>query len=298
VTPRDRSRAQLLAAATLFSTAGAAIKYCRLDAWELACFRAGLAAVALFLLLPAARRGWSWRTALVAVNYAAMVILFVRANKLTTAASTIFLQATSSLYIVALGPLLLRERARRRDLLTLLTVGGGLVLLVAGAPPPARSAPDPATGNLLAALSGLSSALMLIGLRWLGRHPAPVAFDGGVADADQGGAAPAVVMGNVLAFVVCLPFAIPVAEVRAIDWALVAFLGVFQIALAYALLIAALRHMAAIEASLLLFIEPVLNPLWAWLVQGEQPGAWAWAGGLLILSGTLLRAVWDARTEA
>ena len=81
----------------------------------MASFRAGVAALAVLLLVPAARRGLSARAALVGVAYAVTVVLFVLANKLTTAASTIFLQATSPLYIVLLQPLLLKEKVPRSD---------------------------------------------------------------------------------------------------------------------------------------------------------------------------------------
>jgi drug/metabolite transporter (DMT)-like permease len=74
-----------------------------------------------------------------------------------------------------------------------------------------------------------------------------------------------------------------------LDWAAVAYLGVFQIGAAYLLLGAGIRHVPALEASVLLLLEPALNPLWAWLVHGERPGAWSLAGGALILGATLAR---------
>jgi drug/metabolite transporter (DMT)-like permease len=244
--------------------------------------------LALLVMLPPARGAWSWSTALVGAAYAVTAILFVSANKLTTAAHTIFLQGTSPLYILLLGPLLLHERVRRRDVVTLVVMAGGMALFFLGAPAPARTAPNPRAGNLLAALTGLTSALMLMGLRWLGRAPSPACFDGAFPAGGQGGAAPAVVLGNLLAFAVCLPFALPVAGARPSDWAILVFLGFFQIALAYTLLVSALRHLPALEASLLMFIEPVLSVAWAWLAHGERPGAWAFGGAALILAGTLL----------
>jgi drug/metabolite transporter (DMT)-like permease len=73
------------------------------------------------------------------------------------------------------------------------------------------------------------------------------------------------------------------------------YLGVFQIGLAYYLLIRGLARLRAFEASLLLLLEPVLNPVWAWLVHGEQPGAWSLAGGAVILLATLVHSWADAR---
>lgn len=263
----------------LFSTAGAAIKACALTSWQVASFRAGVAALAVMVLVPAARRGVSARAALVGVAYAVTVVLFVLANKLTTAASAIFLTATSPLYIVLLQPLLLRERVARSDLGALAALCAGLVLVLLGVPTAGRTAPDPELGNLLAVVSGATSALMMVGLRWLAR-----------GTDDTSGAAPAaVVLGNLFAFAAVLPLALPVAHARSTDGLLLVYLGVFQIGVAYALLLSALRHVAALEASLLLFVEPVLSPVWAWLFHGERPGAWTLAGGAVILTTTAVR---------
>ena len=108
MTSQNQARLQLVVAALLFSTGGAAIKASTLSGWQVASFRSGVAAVTLLLLVPATRRGWGWRPALVGVAYAATLILFVTANKLTTSANTIFLQATSPVYLLLLGPLFLQ----------------------------------------------------------------------------------------------------------------------------------------------------------------------------------------------
>ncbi|HEU0108291.1 MAG TPA: DMT family transporter [Vicinamibacteria bacterium] len=102
------------------------------------------------------------------------------------------------------------------------------------------------------------------------------------------------VLGSLFAFVATLPMALPVAPARPLDWTLVVYLGVFQIGVAYALLLSALRHVAALEASLLMFVEPVLSPVWAWLFHGEKPGTWALAGGAVILATTAVRG-WSER---
>jgi drug/metabolite transporter (DMT)-like permease len=281
------ARLSIVGAAALFSTAGVFIKAVSLDGWEVSAVRAAWAAATVWLLVPAARRGMSWRAALVAVAYAASVILFAQANKRTTAANTIFLQSTSPAYIALLAHWLLGERVRARDLGALAAMALGMACVLAGLPPPAVTAPDPRLGNALALASGVTCAFMMVGLRALGRAGGP-----------EGGAPAAVVLGNLLAFAVALPFAWPIAAGRPADWLMVSFLGVFQIGVAYALLLRGLRHVSVLEASLLLFVEPVLNPVWAWLVHGEQPGPWALAGGAIILVAALAPTVWDARRGA
>ena len=108
-------RLQILAAAVLFSTGGAAIKAASLTAWQVASFRSGSRGRSNTLLVPSARRGWNRQSALVAIAYASTLVTFALANRLTTAANAIFLQATAPLYLLLLGPWLLRERARRSD---------------------------------------------------------------------------------------------------------------------------------------------------------------------------------------
>jgi DME family drug/metabolite transporter len=284
--PRSAARIQLLAAALLFSTGGAAIKAAEFDGWQIASFRSGIATLALVLMTPAARRGWTRQAALVGVAYAGCLTLFVLANRLTTAANTIFLQSTAPLYLLFLAPWLLKEPVRRQDLGFMLTVGLGLALFFIGVEQPAATAPDPERGNLLALGSGLCWALAVCGLRWLGSHQG------------RGSPAAAVVSGNLTAFLVSLPMALPVGSHAITDWALIAYLGIFQIALAYVFVTNAIQLIPALEASVILLLEPVLNPLWAWLVQRETPGAWALLGGAIILGATTYRSWTESRVAA
>ncbi len=277
------ARLQVLAVALLFSTGGAAIKFCSLDAWQVASFRSGIAALTLVLLAPGARRRPSPRPAAVAAVLGATMVLFVLANKLTTAASAIFLQSTSPLYVLLLGPWLLREPIRRSDLGVIGAMAVGMVLFFVGSQPAAATAPDPLRGNLLAALSGASYALAVVGLRWVSRGE------------DSAAGPSTVALANLMAFAACLPLALPVLRIGAADVAVLLYLGVVQIGIAYLLLTAALRRLGAFEASLLLLVEPVLNPLWAWLVHGERPTAWALLGGVLILGATGVKTGLDSR---
>lgn len=281
VTSRGSSRLIVLAAALLFSTGGAAIKAISLSSWQIAGFRSGIAAVALWMLLPSWRRCWAPRVVLVGAAYAATLVLYVTANTLTTAANAIFLQTTAPLYVLLLGPPLLGESNARRDYTAVSLLAAGLVALLMGADAAQRTAPDPLRGDLVAAASGVTWGLALLGLRWLAREPSEAGYD------PAGGA---VVAGNAIAFGVCLPFALPVAG-TATDWALVSYLGFFQIGLAYVALVRGVRGLRALDVSLLIVLEPLLNPAWAWLVHAETPGAASLAGCGLILAGVLVQAL-------
>jgi drug/metabolite transporter, DME family len=283
--PPARSRLLLIAAAVLFSTGGAAIKLAALTAWQVASFRSGVAALALLVALPEARRGWSARMAPAAAAYAATLLLFVLATKLTTAANTIFLQDTAPLYLLFLGPWLLQEPVRKRDLISVLALAAGMGLILTGGAAAAATAPDPARGNAFAAASGLTWALTVTSLRWLGRQPG----DGGIA---------VVTIGNIFCFLAALPAALPVTGGDRLSLEVILYLGVAQIGLAYVLVTRALRHVTAFEATAILLLEPALNPLWTWLAHGERPTPGALAGGAIILLATLGGAWAQRRSPA
>jgi len=285
-----RNRLLLVLTAVLFSTGGVAIKAASLSGWQIASFRSAVAAAALLLFLPEARRGWAWRMVPVSAAYAATLIAFVLANRLTTAANAIFLQSTAPLYVLLLGPWLLREKVHRSDAVYIVAIAGGLALFFVGREPAVRTAPSPAEGNLLALVSGVFYAGTLLGLRWLGR--------GGQM---RGSPLATVALGNILAFLAALPMAAAASASRPApglaDAAVILYLGVAQIGLSYVCLTRAIRHVTAFEATAILLIEPALNPIWVWLVHGEKPGVWALSGGALILSATLLNT-WKQTARA
>ena len=280
------SRLLVFAAALLFSTGGAAIKGNTLTSWQVASFRSAIAAITLATLFPYARRGWTWRHVLVAVAYAATLISFVAANKLTTAANAIVLQSTAPAYLIVLSPLLLKEHLKKSDLWLLLGVASGMAMFFIAAEPARTTAPDPVTGNIVALASGVAWAFAVLGLRWVGRT-------------DQGlhAGMATVTAGNVLACLLALPFAFPVGPVTGSDMAVLLYLGVFQIGLAYVCLTRAITNIPAFEAATLLLIEPALNPVWTWLILGERPAALSIAGGATILVTTLLNTWWTTKVR-
>ncbi len=271
----------LVAAAALFSTAGVAIKATTITSWQVASFRSLAGALALFLFLPAARKEWSWRLFPVSAAFAATLVLFAISTKLTTAANAIFLESTSPVYILLLGPLLLRERSRLSDVLFILTIAVGMWLVFSGHEGRTLQASNPVLGDKLAAASGLTWALAVMGLRWMGKKR------GG-----DGGGLAAIVMANLLAFGVTLPLALPV-RMTWVDVVALLYLGIFQVGLAYVCMTKAMPHVPAFEASVLLLVEPALNPVWTWLLRGERPGVPALTGGGVILAATLGKSWMD-----
>ena len=281
VSPAVLGRLQVLAAAALFSTGGAGLKADTFSVMQLSGLRSATAAVVLLLwvrrrvpLTPATLAG--------AVMYAATVTLFVAATKLTTAANAIFIQSAAPFFLILLGPWLLHERLRRRDVPFVLALFAGMGLAFAGTPAATATAPDPATGNLVAAACSLTWALTLVALRHLERGRAA-----------PGDGLAVVLLGNLLAAALAVPFLLPLPAAEPRDWAVVAYLGIVQIAAAYVLLTRAMRRVPAMDASLLLLLEPVLNPIWTWLAHGESPGWGAVIGGGTIIVATALQVLRD-----
>lgn len=281
-----QARLLVLLAALLFSTGGAGIKASAFSGIQISALRSGVAALTLLVVLRG-RISWSRPVLLAGAVYAATLTLFVLSTKLTTAANAIFLQAAAPLYLLVLAPLLLDERVSRRDAPYLLAMAAGMVGCIAGQPSATVTAPDPFLGNALGVLSGVSWACTMVALRYVER------------DRSRAGAGmSAVVIGNALAWAGAMPFAWPLPPAGQASWATVMYLGVCQIGLAYMCLTKGLRHVPALEASLLLLIEPVLNPLWTWLALGETPGAWTVAGGAVILAATAGRSLRQPRAPA
>jgi drug/metabolite transporter, DME family len=277
----------VLCSALLFSTGGTAIKATPFSGWQVASLRSAVAACVLFALLPSWRRWWTPRALAIGSCQAATMILFALANKYATAANVIFLQYTAPLHLLWIGPWLLKERPRRGDLAFMAVLIAGVSCLLAGQGPPRTTATHPIAGDILALLSGLTWAGTIAGLRWFANNAAPSKSD----DAGAG-----IVAANVMAALFCLPFALPIPAAGVSAWAPVVFLGVFQIGLAYFCLTRGVRRVSALEASLILFMEPVGSAAWAWWIHGERLTITAVAGCLVMLAAIAGHTVWRARS--
>lgn len=267
-------RIRILLAGICFSSGGAIIKLCSFPALERVGVRAIIAALTLFLLLPEARRRPNLRMLLLAVPYFGTTSLFVIANTMTSAANATFLQATYPLWVTLLGPFILREQARRSDLGVLVFIAVGMLLFFLAPAIKSATAPDPKLGDLFALAAGLSFGIQLIGYRWLGKS-------------GQSEQYAAIAWGNVISAPCALLLTLALGQELTLgdsqSWVAIVFLGVVQIGLSYALLARALPSVMAVEASLLLMIEPALSPFFGYVIHDETPHLLAIAGGVVIL---------------
>jgi drug/metabolite transporter, DME family len=269
-----------MAAALLWSTGGLFIKWTSLSGLELSFYRSLFAVMAVTILTRHEGFGINRVTSVASVLYAVLLILFVLATKQTTAANAIFLQYTAPVYLLILEPLIYKEPFRSRDLITVVVCAGGMALFFVG-----KLRPQDWNGNLFALASGFCFALYFLLLR----H----------AKARAVNRASSVIYGNLLAVALTAPFGLAAMnQLGRWDLMSVLYLGIVQIGVAYTLFTVAMaRGVRSLDAGIIAYIEPVLNPVWVFLFLGEKPSAWALLGGTIIIAAVISHMLLDARTR-
>jgi drug/metabolite transporter (DMT)-like permease len=238
--------------------------------------RGGIAAVFLLLTNRGLRFHFSRDQLAGAFFYAACTVTFCLANTLTNAANAILLQYTAPVWVALLSAWILGERATRADWLAIVVALGGMALFFKDS-----LALGHAPGDALAVLSGLCFAAMILALR----------------RQKDGSAVESIILGNLLAFLIGLPWIVPAPVLPASGWAALLTLGVVQLGVSYWLYARAIKHVTALEAVLIPVVEPVLNPIWVLLFVGEKPSGWALAGGAIVVGAVTLRAAAAVRNR-
>jgi drug/metabolite transporter (DMT)-like permease len=274
-----RSVLLLIGAALCWSLAGVLIKFIG-ETWPGLAIAGGRGLIAgIFLLLTnrGLRFHFSRAQLLGAVCYAACTILFCLATTLTSAANAILLQYTAPVWVALFGAWFLGERAVRADWFTIVVALGGMSLFFKDS-----LALGHLDGDLLALLSGIGFAGMTIALR----------------KQKDGSAVESIILGNLLAFVIGLPWIVRAPALPGSGWIALLLLGVLQLGFSYWLYARAIRHVTALEAVLIPVVEPILNPTWVLLFMHEKPSGWALVGGIIVLSAVSLRAILSIRARA
>jgi drug/metabolite transporter (DMT)-like permease len=273
---RSQALAMLVLTSVLWSTGGALIKLIQWNAPAIAATRSLIAAVLVIVVYKKTTITFSKTTIAAAVAYAATVMLFVSATKLTTAANAILLQYTAPIYVAMFSPWFLGERTRWSDWVVIGVVMVGMTLFFL----------DGLTvvnifGNLTAMMSGFAFGWFALLMR---KHTQEHT---GEHDSLE-----PVLLGNILTACVGFPFAVgTLSAVSVQSWIGLVLLGVFQLGVSYILYVRAIRSVSALEAILIPIIEPLLNPVWALLLANEKPGMWAIVGGAIVISAITLRSV-------
>jgi drug/metabolite transporter (DMT)-like permease len=262
------------ACALLWSSGGLFIKLIAWNSFAIAGVRSLIGGLVILLLLRKPHFTWSFAQISGAVCYAGCMILFVTANKLTTAANAILLQYTAPLYAAVLGWIFLKEKTRVLDWVTMAVAIGGMVLFFM----------DSLTlggmqGNLLAMLSGVFFAGAMVSFR----------------AQKEGSSLESILLSHGITIVVAIPFLWHGAPTLA-GWGALAFLGIFQIGIPSLLLTYGVKHVTAVQTLLTAVLEPIFNPIWVFLVLGERPGPHALLGGAVILFAVTTRSVLSLRS--
>jgi len=271
----------VLGAAMLWSTGGLFIKASSLSAYELSFGRSLLAAITIAIFTRREGFGINRISAITSILYAALLIMFVLATKLTTAANAIFLQYTAPVYVLILEPLFYKEKFRARDFVTVAACIAGMSLFFVG-----KLRPQDVSGNLFALASGVCFALFFLLLR----H----------AKARKVNRASSAIYGNLIVVALCAPafFGAVQRGISAADFGCITYLGVVQIGFAYLLFTLAMaRGVRSLDAGIIGYIEPVLNPVWVFLFIGERPAGWAIIGGVIIIASVIVHMLLETRTR-
>jgi DME family drug/metabolite transporter len=280
----------ILAAAIFWSTGGFFIKYISLDAFGISLWRSGFASVTLYLFYRFNFKSddrkkfvsdwYSLRTLSTAVVYAALLVLFVMATKLTTSANAIFLQYTAPIYVLFFDPIISSTKIKRADIIAVLITIAAMGLFFVG-----KFETTSVIGNILALVSGVCFA----GYTLLLKHEKTT----------EAMRWQSVIVGHLIIVAVMLiltstgnAIAMPknIEEVG-----MLCFLGIMQIGVPYALFTKGIQHVRALDALLLSMLEPVLNPLWVYFGVHETPSEYAIAGGAIILTVVIIRTFYEGR---
>jgi drug/metabolite transporter (DMT)-like permease len=270
----------VLGAALLWSTGGLFIKWTNLSGLELSFYRSFFAVLTVAFFTRREGLGLNRISAAASLLYAALLILFVLATKKTTAANAIFLQYTAPVYLLILEPLMYKERFRLRDLTTVVICLAGMTLFFIG-----KLRPEDVAGNVMALASGVCFAFYVLMLR----H----------SKARLVNRASSVIYGNLLAIIITAPWGLAaLPTLGQFDLMTVAYLGIFQLGLSYTLFTYAMSQgVRSLDAGIIGYIEPLLNPVWVFIVLGEKPSKWALIGGAIIVTAVIVHMIVDARQK-
>ncbi len=265
----------IILSAILLSTGGVLLKFVDLAPMEIAGTRAIVSSIVVFTYVRKPKFTFSKAQITGAISYSMMVIGFIAANKLTTAANAIVLQYTSPIWVAILSYFILKEKIHYYDVMSILFIIVGMALVfiddVGG---------GSLQGNIIAIISGIFLAIVTISLRFQ-KDESPVETT---------------LLGHLLTAFIGLFFLSGVHFTLA-DLIGILLLGTFQLGISYILYSEAIKYVNAIEASVLMFIEPILNPVWVYLAFGEKPGSLALIGCVIVLLTILFRSILASRNN-
>ncbi len=265
----------ILLAAALLSTGGLLLKLVDLPPMTIAGSRAIISTMVVWLYVKKPKFTFSKAQLSGALCYSLMVIGFIVANKLTSAANAIVLQFSAPIWVAIMGVFILKEKIKWYDVLAIVFVAIGMLLFFVDDVGGGNFA-----GNIVAVLSGVALAGVTISLRFQ-KDESPVETT---------------LLGHIFTALVGFPFIFGVVFTP-LDLLGIFLLGAFQLGIAYILYSVAIKHLNALEAILFMFLEPILNPIWVFLAIGERPSNLSLIGGAIVLLTIIIRSIISNKEE-
>ena len=278
---RNRAIFEMLLCAALWSIAGIFIKLIPWNSIVIAGIRSLIAGAVMFVYMRYKRIGFTAdrRSMLGGLALCCTLTCFVAANKLTTAANSIVLQFTAPMFIVVFSVLFLKKKFSRSDIFAVVLTMLGISLFFFD-----QLTPGHLLGNCVAIVAGMAFAGYSMSLE-------------GASESER---MSAILMAHGLTFCVSIPFiALEPPELGAAPVICIFILGVVQLGIPYVLLGRASGSCPPLACSLLGAVEPLLNPVWVFIFDGEAPGMWALIGGVVVVVTITVWCVYgDLREKA
>ena len=262
--------------AFLWSSSGLFIKVLNINAFQISFFRSAIAALTIFFVTILRKKKVKFEfdtvSNLSAFFYAGILILFVIATKMTTAANAIFLQFTAPIYLVILEPIFLKTKFESKNLITIIICIFGMVLFFFG-----RLELGNIYGNLLAICSGICFAMFSLLLKYKKIRK------------NSNNTIQSAIMGNVLVAVITFFLVFPSFSLSMSEALILIYMGVIQIGISYIIFNEGIKYVSATESMIIATLEAIFNPIWVFAGIGEAPSVYAIIGGLIIFSAIIWR---------
>lgn len=263
----------MVAASLCWSFGGLCIKFIPWGAMSIIGLRAVLAALVFAVYRRSVKIDFTRGNILAGLCLAGTTIFFVFANKLTTAASAIFLQFSAPIFIILIYFLFYKKKPKPSEIAAVSATTLGMLLFFAG-----QLDGGAMLGNLLAIASGMCFAGVFVCNERPDAKPEHSLFLGFLINAAAG-----------------IPFAFFEATANPVAWGAIIFLGVVQVGIAYVFFSIGIKSTGALLACLITALEPILNPVWVALFYGEKPGGFSLAGGTVIIITVVVYNMWTER---
>lgn len=262
--------------AFLWSTSGFFIKYLTINAFQISFFRSLIAAITVYVvtLVRSQRVKFEFDTAsnLAVFFYAGILILFVVATKLTTAANAIFLQFTAPIYLVVLEPLVLKTKFEPKNIITIIICIAGMVLFFFG-----KLELGNIYGNVLAICSGICFAMFSLLLKYKRvKHKSENTLS-------------LVIGGNALVAVIAGFIIFPDFSLNLTEGLILLYMGAVQIGISYIIFNEGIKYVSATESMIIATLEAMFNPIWVFIGIGEAPSVYSIIGGAIIFAAIIWR---------